>query len=161
MNSLGVAGNCAAYGAFRRSCRSAGFAWRQHSQQPELSAAHLLHTFTELQLAHPVLDQPAAASQTHSQGFAGRPGLLPKLWQADSPSTVSQHSMHAVAGVTKPNMPPSAATAHRRPAAAAGPPPRSCDTFVALPDSTADGSVVFGKNSDRETEVRRPAGIHS
>ncbi|MEI2715470.1 MAG: C69 family dipeptidase [Candidatus Nanopelagicales bacterium] len=25
-----------------------------------------------------------------------------------------------------------------------------CDTFVALGDSTADGSVVFGKNSDRE-----------
>mgnify|MGYP001824077434 CR=1 FL=1 len=25
-----------------------------------------------------------------------------------------------------------------------------CDTFVALPDATADGSVIFGKNSDRE-----------
>lgn len=24
-----------------------------------------------------------------------------------------------------------------------------CDTFVALPDATADGSVIFGKNSDR------------
>lgn len=29
------------------------------------------------------------------------------------------------------------------------PPPRSCDTFVALPPATPDGSVVFGKNSDR------------
>lgn len=35
----------------------------------------------------------------------------------------------------------------------AKPAPRSCDTFVALPDATADGSVVFGKNSDRPTEV--------
>lgn len=35
------------------------------------------------------------------------------------------------------------------------PPPRSCDTFVALPDSTPDGAVVFSKNSDREQEVRR------
>lgn len=25
-----------------------------------------------------------------------------------------------------------------------------CDTFVALPDATADGSVIFGKNSNRE-----------
>ena len=25
-----------------------------------------------------------------------------------------------------------------------------CDTFVALPPSTADGSIIFGKNSDRE-----------
>ncbi len=25
-----------------------------------------------------------------------------------------------------------------------------CDTFVALPDATADGSVLLGKNSDRE-----------
>ena len=24
-----------------------------------------------------------------------------------------------------------------------------CDTFVALPDATVDGSVIFGKNSDR------------
>lgn len=160
MNSLGVAGNCTAYGAFRRSCRSAGFAWRQHSQQPELSAARLLHTFIELQSAHPVLGQAVGASQAHSQGFAGRPGLLPEFWQAGSPATVSQHSMNAVAGVAKPPMTPSAATARRRPAAVAGPPPRSCDTFVALPDSTADGSVVFGKNSDRETEVSRVAGLH-
>lgn len=33
------------------------------------------------------------------------------------------------------------------------PRPRSCDTFVGLPPATADGSVVFGKNSDREREV--------
>ncbi|MBW1894575.1 MAG: C69 family dipeptidase, partial [Deltaproteobacteria bacterium] len=25
-----------------------------------------------------------------------------------------------------------------------------CDTFVALPDTTGDGTVIFGKNSDRE-----------
>lgn len=25
-----------------------------------------------------------------------------------------------------------------------------CDTFVVLPESTKDGSVIFGKNSDRE-----------
>ena len=25
-----------------------------------------------------------------------------------------------------------------------------CDTFVALPDVTADGSLLFAKNSDRE-----------
>ena len=29
------------------------------------------------------------------------------------------------------------------------PPPRSCDTFAVLGDATADGSVLFGKNSDR------------
>ncbi|XP_077977970.1 secernin-2-like [Glandiceps talaboti] len=28
-------------------------------------------------------------------------------------------------------------------------PPKSCDTFVALPPATADGNIVFGKNSDR------------
>ena len=27
--------------------------------------------------------------------------------------------------------------------------PRSCDTFVAFPPATADGNVIFGKNSDR------------
>lgn len=32
---------------------------------------------------------------------------------------------------------------------AARPPPRSCDTFVALPPAAAGGRVVFGKNSDR------------
>ena len=31
-------------------------------------------------------------------------------------------------------------------------PPRSCDTFVALPPATAGGCVVFGKNSDRPAE---------
>eukprot|EP00887_Chlorella_sp_A99_P002193 scaffold21.g2193.t1 len=45
------------------------------------------------------------------------------------------------------------------------PPPRSCDTFVALPPATPDGSIVFGKNSDRETEevqevVALPGGEH-
>ncbi|XP_071158909.1 secernin-3-like isoform X1 [Mytilus edulis] len=30
--------------------------------------------------------------------------------------------------------------------------PQSCDTFVALPPSTADGCVIFGKNSDRPDE---------
>lgn len=30
-----------------------------------------------------------------------------------------------------------------------------CDTFVALPDATCDGSVIFGKNSDRpEGEIQ-------
>lgn len=43
--------------------------------------------------------------------------------------------------------------------------PKSCDTFVALPPCTANGCVVFGKNSDRhENEVQeiiyRPAAIH-
>ena len=28
------------------------------------------------------------------------------------------------------------------------PPPRSCDTFAVLGDATADGSVLFGKNSE-------------
>ena len=27
--------------------------------------------------------------------------------------------------------------------------PKSCDTFVALPPVTANGCVIFGKNSDR------------
>ena len=27
--------------------------------------------------------------------------------------------------------------------------PRSCDTFVAMAPATADGYMVFGKNSDR------------
>lgn len=30
--------------------------------------------------------------------------------------------------------------------------PRSCDTFVALPPVTAEGCVIFGKNSDRMDE---------
>jgi secernin len=30
-----------------------------------------------------------------------------------------------------------------------------CDTFVSLPDATLDGSVIFGKNSDRpEGEIQ-------
>lgn len=30
-----------------------------------------------------------------------------------------------------------------------------CDTFVVLPDATPDGSVIFGKNSDRpEGEIQ-------
>ena len=41
-----------------------------------------------------------------------------------------------------------------RPARVPKPRPRSCDTFVALPPATAGGGgVVFGTNSDRETEV--------
>lgn len=35
---------------------------------------------------------------------------------------------------------------------AARPPPRSCDTFVALPPAAAGGRVVFGKNSDRPSD---------
>lgn len=40
-----------------------------------------------------------------------------------------------------------------------------CDTFVALPPATADGSVIFGKNSDREPNEAQelayhPAGHH-
>ncbi|ELU16206.1 hypothetical protein CAPTEDRAFT_122835 [Capitella teleta] len=43
--------------------------------------------------------------------------------------------------------------------------PVSCDTFVALPPATADGCVVFGKNSDRpDDEVQEvvyfPAADH-
>lgn len=40
-----------------------------------------------------------------------------------------------------------------RPSPSSPSPPRSCDTFVVLLPATADGSVVFGKNSDREREV--------
>lgn len=33
--------------------------------------------------------------------------------------------------------------------------PQSCDTFVVLPPLTKDGSVIFGKNSDRpQNEVQ-------
>lgn len=40
-----------------------------------------------------------------------------------------------------------------------------CDTFVVLPEGTADGSVIFGKNSDREPNEAQaleyhPAGLH-
>lgn len=34
--------------------------------------------------------------------------------------------------------------------------PWSCDTFVALPDATASGSVLFGKNSDRPAGETQP-----
>lgn len=34
--------------------------------------------------------------------------------------------------------------------------PWSCDTFVALPDATASGSVLFGKNSDRPAGEAQP-----
>ena len=40
----------------------------------------------------------------------------------------------------------------------AKPQPRSCDTFVAFPPATVDGSVIFGKNSDRTEEVRVVSG---
>lgn len=45
------------------------------------------------------------------------------------------------------------------------PPPRSCDTFVALPPATAGARVVFGKNSDRPADevqevVHFPAAAH-
>ncbi len=41
----------------------------------------------------------------------------------------------------------------------------SCDTFVVLPDSTASGCAIFGKNSDRpfgevQEVVLRPAQKH-
>ena len=40
-----------------------------------------------------------------------------------------------------------------------------CDTFVALPPATADGCVIFGKNSDRprgeaQTVVQHPGRRH-
>lgn len=35
-----------------------------------------------------------------------------------------------------------------------------CDTFVALPDHTADGSLVFGKNSDREPNEAQALEYH-
>ncbi|XP_078726953.1 secernin-3 isoform X1 [Lampetra fluviatilis] len=46
-----------------------------------------------------------------------------------------------------------------------GSPPRSCDTFVALPPATAGGHVVFGKNSDRPSDevqevVELPGAAH-
>lgn len=41
-----------------------------------------------------------------------------------------------------------------------------CDTFIAMPASTADGSVLFGKNSDREPDEAQaleyhPGDLHS
>ena len=35
-----------------------------------------------------------------------------------------------------------------------------CDTFVALPPATADGSVIFGKNSDREPNEAQTLEYH-
>lgn len=35
-----------------------------------------------------------------------------------------------------------------------------CDTFVVLPSSTADGSVIFGKNSDREPNEAQALEFH-
>jgi len=35
-----------------------------------------------------------------------------------------------------------------------------CDTFVALPSATADGSVIFGKNSDREPNEAQSLEYH-
>jgi len=35
-----------------------------------------------------------------------------------------------------------------------------CDTFVALPPATADGSVIFGKNSDREPNEAQALEFH-
>lgn len=31
-------------------------------------------------------------------------------------------------------------------------PPKSCDTFVALPPATIDNLIIFGKNSDRPSD---------
>ncbi|XP_072903294.1 secernin-3 [Hemitrygon akajei] len=44
-------------------------------------------------------------------------------------------------------------------------PPRSCDTFVALPPATVDNQIIFGKNSDRPSDevqevVFFPAATH-
>lgn len=38
--------------------------------------------------------------------------------------------------------------------------PWSCDSFVALPDTTRNGSVVFGKNSDRPAGEAQPLRRH-
>jgi dipeptidase len=35
-----------------------------------------------------------------------------------------------------------------------------CDTFVALPPVTGDGSVIFGKNSDREPNEAQVLEFH-
>ena len=35
-----------------------------------------------------------------------------------------------------------------------------CDTFVALPSVTSDGSVLFGKNSDREPNEAQALEYH-
>ena len=36
-----------------------------------------------------------------------------------------------------------------------------CDTFLALPSVTADGSIIFGKNSDREPNEAQALEYHS
>jgi dipeptidase len=36
-----------------------------------------------------------------------------------------------------------------------------CDTFVALPAVTPDGSVIFGKNSDREPNEAQALEYHA
>lgn len=108
-------------------------------------------------------DQPRQTSRVISSRSnpAQRPGLLRDPPHQGCPPTVSHPSMKVLAGGARPSMTPSVPAARRRAdaataatATAARPLPRSCDTFVALPDSTSDGSIVFGKNSDRETEVR-------
>ena len=35
-----------------------------------------------------------------------------------------------------------------------------CDTFVVLPSATADGSLLFGKNSDREPNEAQSLEYH-
>jgi len=35
-----------------------------------------------------------------------------------------------------------------------------CDTFVVLPAETADGSIIFGKNSDREPNEAQALEFH-
>ena len=35
-----------------------------------------------------------------------------------------------------------------------------CDTFVVLPPFTSDGSVIFGKNSDREPNEAQLLEVH-
>ncbi|NQU27800.1 MAG: peptidase C69, partial [Candidatus Marinimicrobia bacterium] len=35
-----------------------------------------------------------------------------------------------------------------------------CDTFVVLPSNTTGGSVLFGKNSDREPNEAQVVGLH-
>ncbi len=36
-----------------------------------------------------------------------------------------------------------------------------CDTFIAMPSTTADGSVLFGKNSDREPNEAQALEYHA
>ena len=35
-----------------------------------------------------------------------------------------------------------------------------CDTFIAMPSTTADGSILFGKNSDREPNEAQALEYH-